>query len=137
MEKIVAGGEPIVAEETDANKLEQAKSTLFVLMCKCKSALEIWKKLQNLFEDRALNRKICLPHLLTLMPYKLACKVTLMKYPTQQVNCSVWQDTIVDYRGGLFIVTLLIHLLISLMDNNSRRDLLKRQQCVVRCTQNK
>lgn len=77
VEKEVAEGAPIAAEETDASKLEQAKSTLalsveknlFVHIRNCKRALEIWKKFRNLFEDRGLNRKICL--LRTLISYKL------------------------------------------------------------------
>lgn len=56
-------GQPESAEEVDAGKLEQAKSilalgvekNLFVHIRDCDSALKIWRKLQNLFEDRGFR----------------------------------------------------------------------------------
>lgn len=88
--KKVTGAEPEVAVETDAAKLEQAKSTLalsveknlFVHIRNCATALEIWKKFQNLFEDRGLQRKI---HLLRTLQSRInwttviVCKVILME----------------------------------------------------------
>lgn len=75
--KAAVAGQPESAEEEDAGKLEQAKSilalsvekNLYVHIRDCDSALKIWRKLQNLFEDRGLQRKITL--LRTLISYKL------------------------------------------------------------------
>lgn len=75
--KTAAAGQPESAVEADADKLEQAKSilalsvekNLYVHIRTCESALQIWKKFQNLFEDRGLQRKITL--LRTLISFRL------------------------------------------------------------------
>lgn len=84
--KAKAGRQPIVAEEEDATKLDQAKSilalcvekNLFVHIRSCETALEIWNKFQSLFEDKGLKRKISL--LRTLISYKLDECDTMQEY---------------------------------------------------------
>lgn len=75
--KAAVAGQPESAEEADATKLDQAKSilslcvekNLFVHIRGCETALQIWRKFQNLYEDRGLQRKITL--LRTLISYRL------------------------------------------------------------------
>lgn len=66
-----------VAEGQPITKLDQARSILslcvekhlFIHIRDCKTSLDVWKKLQNLYEDRGLQRRINL--LRTLISYRL------------------------------------------------------------------